>query len=456
MKKEYPIPKGREEVYKFYQLDFDKDGCPKKRVGNKLIFHPLYPTYLIFDYIRVFEKTGEEKYLTYAKEIVNLAWKYSSKLKDSSVFYYEPKSKLTIIRNRFYSALTQASWISALCKIERISPGSYASRIRGLYNSLLIEIKDGGVLKKTKAGWITEEYPRDPALITLNGWITVLTHLIVNIDVLKNIDVKAGTSVRGFIDRNLDAMEPLIPLYDIPSLNNTRYQLAGVTRLKLLSDASIPLRCQEFRVEIPGQGVFPGAISPGQFWSNYILSHHHVINYIKKETKKEIIFNIVLSMASFPEKSMFKAKIYSERPQTLQIYLGAGDYDPRSTALSASRWDLISGEIKLKRGLNDIAVKVPYDDLNLFAYPTNFNKRLDGKGSRGYNVYHSIHVKGLAQLYRYSKRKIFEKYSRLWLSYIPKWDNMPVLKKVNRKLYRKYDPLDNPFAEMVERILEGE
>ena len=58
---DFPIPKEREEIYKYYQLDFDINGCPMKRVNGKLVFHPLYPAYLMNNYLGRFKRTNEKE-----------------------------------------------------------------------------------------------------------------------------------------------------------------------------------------------------------------------------------------------------------------------------------------------------------------------------------------------------------------------------------------------------------
>jgi hypothetical protein len=423
----FPIPKEREEIYKYYQLDFDVNGCPMKRVDGKLVFHPLYPAYLMNNYMGIFQRTHEKKYLTYAKDMASLSLSHSSDFLDSRVFFYEANSPLVnknVHTSKFYSALTQSRWIDVLCQIERIEPDSFVEEIKLLYNSLLIDIKSGGVLRKIKQGWVAEEYPKPQSLMTLNGWLTVLNNLIKNIDILNQDKYATKISVEHFLNKNFDALESLLPLYDLPALNNSRYQLSGASQIKIIHQN--PLRCQSFSVSVPNEDTFNGTLTRGGRWANHLL----------KSTSSFITFNVVFGLASFPEKNIFNVELYSDTSQEIDFYVGIGDFIPRQAYFIPSRWKQFKEKVIVKKGINRFSFPVPYDPLSLFAYPTPFTKYLEGKGTKPYNTYHFIHINGLESVYHYSNRKVFRYYLDLWKSYVPKWEEMKILKNVNINQYK--------------------
>lgn len=227
----YPIPEHRKEVYSFYKLAFSSDGCPMKVLPNgKYVFHPILPAYLICDFVLEFEKSKDGIYLHYAESILNHALNYAELIGSSIVFMYRPESGLSQHPTPFYSALTQAWYIKAICDLSKHLGSSYREQLTSLLQSLQTPIEDGGVLVKKSFGWILEEYPTTPPLYTLNGWLTVLRMIIASRGVLASMSIDCAE----LLNKNLDALEYLLPLYDSKFCLNSRYQLTGFTRLRRL------------------------------------------------------------------------------------------------------------------------------------------------------------------------------------------------------------------------------
>lgn len=408
-----PLPAARLAVYDYYRLDFDTDGCPMRRMPDgRLVFHPILIPYIVSDYHNLYRKTQDPACLDYAREVMDMALNRAEPGRKELLFYYEPESGLTAMPHRFYSALTQSWYVKTLAHLERLHPGEYREHLACAFASLLIPIDQGGVLVRKDFGWLVEEYPHEPPLYTLNGWLTAIRWVL---EALPELD-KCNLDCREFLRRNLDAVEHLLPLYDAAFCWNTRYQLTGFTRLKIVTDRRAGLACGSFGIDVPGEALLQADLQSSSR-SNRWQSHR------ERQDARLLQFNIVQSMISYPKANRYRAEIRCDQDCNATIFVADGDYDPALTAMPTTRWREI-GRHALRSGTNQIDGDIPFDDRNIFAYPTNFKKKI---GGRFYNAYHIVHVIDLAVLYAGTGRQIFADTAIKWLSYMDHWPEMTVL-----------------------------
>lgn len=422
-----PIPERRRAVYEYYQLTFTPDGCPMKRMPQGDVFHPILPAYLAVDYVLWAKESNDTSYLNLARKVMDHALRFGEYRNGALVFIYRPETKLSNIPCAFYSALTQAKYIRALSEMSQCMGNIYHDQLRAIFNSLLIPINDNGVLVCRNFGWIVEEYPHDPPLYTLNGWLTVLVILYT----YKNFLSQIGIDVDQFLAENLRAVERLLPLYDAEFCCNSRYQLTGFIRIKALFDQDVIKSVEGFSIEIPGDGLFEGALESAD-------SRWH--NYLERKEKRLLMFNVVLSLASFPLENIFHLRLIMNKPSRLSLYLADGDYRPDITGMPTARWRLI-GIRDINAGDQCLSVPISWDENNLFAYPTNFKKRI---GSKLYNAYHYIHVSNLAYLYFFSGNNFLRHYALQWLDYCRQWASLPFLQCTEYSLKQyQYDDFEH-------------
>jgi hypothetical protein len=257
-----PLPESRAEIYAYYKLGWLADGYPGKYTDNGLVAHPIYGTYVIYDYLREYKRTADSRYLDAAASVARAGASRMEDVGDALVFYYRPESGLTPLPDKFYSALTQSRWLDAFSKIYELNGDLYFRDMANkVFLSLSIPVDQGGVLKEVQGGVSIEEYPHKVPLYTLNGWLTALNIII------EYADRSGNLNARGLIDGNLHALRKMLPLYDLPALSNSRYQLANVAKIKFTG-----VKVVDVKVEIPGEGVFPldDVQGVGRQWSNYL------------------------------------------------------------------------------------------------------------------------------------------------------------------------------------------
>jgi hypothetical protein len=388
-----PLPEYRAEIYKYYKLGWLPDGYPGRHTDHGLVAHPIYGTYVIADYLRQYRKTQEKRYLDAAVSVADAGLKRMESIGDALVFYYHPEDRLSLIPNKFYSALTQARWLEALSNLyETTHDISYKKAAHRVMLSLLIPTTEGGVLQKVARGASIEEYPHQIPLYTLNGWLTALEILI--------------DYANALVKENLTALENLLPLYDLPGISNSRYQLTGSVTFRLsgaeIADASI---------EIPGEGVYKADHCDGKQGKWDICLY-------EKSNKTRL--NAVLSYVSAPAPNILH--LTTKDDSAVNIEIATSKYDPTVTALPTRSWTTLG---KFKPSNNKLAVEIPWDDARFVAYPTAFTKKI---GGTYYNVYHPIHIKVLRALYTETGVKVFKEYADKWTGYYKDWQGLDAYK----------------------------
>lgn len=431
------LPAHRQQLYRdFYKLGFDPDGCPVKRSDSgTAVFHPILAAYLIFDFASAYEYDLNGPCLGHAAQIAESALQRAELFQDTLVFFYDESDGLSYVPGRFFSALTQAWFVIALCKLNRFRP-KYREPILRIFNSLLVPIETGGVLVRKPFGWIVEEYPHDPRFYTLNGWLTVLRWIIRCVDDLEAL----GLDAHGFLRQNIRAAAHLLPLYDAGFCLNSRYQLTGFSRIQVIFDKPVDVEVESFSVEIPGEGVYPGALTrQDSRWKNYL----------ERAEGRLRQFSVTLSLIAFPEPNRFRLSLRTGTPCSVRIRLAKGDYRPSNTGMPTERWDDIAKVDLPAPGAHQIACDIPYDEQNLFAYPTNFKKLIDGKY---YNSYHFIHIWGCAEIFQYSGEPVFKDYCLRFLDYFAQWESLGLSESYS---IQPYFPERGDFATFIRGLLDG-
>ncbi|MFM7655770.1 MAG: D-glucuronyl C5-epimerase family protein [Paracoccaceae bacterium] len=434
------LPQIRHLIYEYYRLVIGPDGCPMRLMPDgRQVFHPILIPYLVLDHLKAYGISGSRASLDYARFVMDCALQRAEPGCAPLLFYYEPESGLSQVPQRFYSALTQSWYLRALARLELHFPGRYTESLQRAWASLNIPIEEGGVLLRKDFGWIVEEYPHEPPLYTLNGWLTALRWVLGELAPLK----KAGIDPMEFLRRNLDAVEHLLPIYDAGFCNNTRYQLTGFTRMRLVSDRPVGLACTGLQIAIKGEApITVDLTSAGKSgrWASFL----------EKQDERSMQFNVLQSVISAPEPNRYSAKLTCTTDCRVKVLMADGGYDPNLTAMPTTNWREIR-EHDLTAGENLISGEITSDGKDMFSYPTNFKKKL---GDLYHNAYHFIHVMDLAILYRETGRVALADMALKWLDYIDHWPKMEELRRKDINL-RSYGYQNDEFRTQVHNYLDA-
>jgi hypothetical protein len=225
-----------------------------------------------------------------------------------------------------------------------------------------------------------------------------------------------GIQYAEFLERNLDAVEHLLPLFDASFCLNSRYQLTGYSRIRIVFDKPIAHECLSFEVEIPGEGRFPGTFDTNNKsrWQNHL----------ERSEARLLQFNVLLSLISKPTPNVFRVRLKVDKACKATIHLAQGSYRPDASGMPTESWKELQCLLLDPDAEIDVECSIPFDGDDLFAYPTNFKKKI---GGGMYNGYHFVHIVDLADLYAYSRRSPLKEMAEKWLEYINGWHELPIL-----------------------------
>ena len=167
-------------------------------------------------------------------------------------------------------------------------------------------------------------------------------------------------------------------------------------------------------------------------------------NYLERNEGRILQFNIVLSLISFPEPNVFSCNLTVDKDCRAEILVAEGNYRPDMSAMPTERWRQIS-TVNLIAGSNQMCIDIPYDQQNLFAYPTNFKKKI---GDEYFNAYHFVHIVDLAEIYAFSGRGMFRDFAMKWLRYYEQWEHVSALAEMDYSLLPHKYGIN--FREMIE------
>ncbi|XBQ16168.1 MAG: D-glucuronyl C5-epimerase family protein [Oceanicaulis sp.] len=419
-----PLPESRQEAYEFYALEWLDDGYPGVRnPDGELVPHPAYGAYVIRDYLTQYRQTGEARFLEAAELVAARAVARMDLFKGALVFWYRPRKDLLVSDHVIYSGLIQARYLQAFSELYEVTGDRrHLATAEQVLASLALSTEEGGVLRpRPGGGAVIEEWP-DPAMgnFVLNGWTTAM--LIVH----EYAERHGSEAARALFERNLIALKAMLALFDMPEIANSRYQLAGISAMRLRM-SPVGGSWVSGEVVVPGEGIVPIAESGDDRWTNFVIS---------PPGYRAPIANIVLNYVSYPEPNVVRVTVLAEHAGEIGLDLLIGDYDPLASMIVDRDWAEI-GRAEVTPGVNEIAFEIPWEAARFTAYPTNFRKEI---GGRHFNVYHFLHIENLSRLAAITGEPSFDAYADRWQTYADeRWPEMPLYADAGVELRAYFD-----------------
>lgn len=405
-----PFTPERQVIYDtLYQMEFLSDGMPGRRTASGVVPHPIYPTYIIPNYLKQWKVTGDDVYLTAARKVADAALTRMDEFKGGLVFWYTEEMGLTGLPGTFYSGLTQGRYLEVLALLaEAAGEKRYLEAAEKILNSLALSVSEGGVSRESHGGLVIEEWPHSMmSIYTLNGWATAM---IMVSDFAKRT---GSEQARKLFRRNVVALEAVIQNFDHEELANTRYGLAGHVYLRVVfphGEGTV----YSSEIEIPREGTFPLTENVDKTrWTNY---------YIGGTSGRLVRMNAVLNYASAPDPNLFRAVLSSANAKIALIQIMGGEYVPTQTRQKNTEWVTVS-EVPVSPEPTEIDASIPWAKADLVSYPTAFTKRIGGKN---YNAYHFIHIRQVRRIAASSGSAKLSAYADKWATYPRRWADMPV------------------------------
>jgi hypothetical protein len=429
-----PLPSARADVYDYYDLVFLEDAFPGRKTSDGPVPHPIYGTYVILDYLDLYDQTGDRAALLAAQRVADAAIARMDRSGGMLRFWDEPEWRLGTTSQRYVSGLTQAHYLDQFSRLGAITRDPrYEEAARLVFRSMATRVEDGGVLATTPHGVAIEESPHRPMDIVLNGWLTALRGL------RRYAERSGSEEARDLVRRNVQTLTKLLPLYDVPDQANSRYRIRGFGYVRLELDSREGIAFDPIFQEIPGDGAFELEDSLRNRWHPAIVSGLERQDDRLVAAARRVQLNLVFSLLSAPNPNRLRTRIHAARPGKVSVRVATGNYDPMQTGLVTTGWRTMA-EIPLAAGPNEVSIDFGIEDIAPFVYPTNFLKRIAGKR---YNAYHFVHIDGLADLLRSPQPPGLSEMHARWSSYPTRWPSMPVYRDAGVEFERYGRPPDD-------------
>eukprot|EP00887_Chlorella_sp_A99_P004545 scaffold56.g4545.t1 len=241
-----------------YKIEFMEDNYPGQVVDGKTYPHPLYGAYALQDYVNAYNLASttaeKQRYKLAVEQVARAVGCHMDVLSNGGLASYYDRPYIALGQKKFYSALTQAQYLTVMHDASQITKSPALRQATTLIlRSLEVPQTDGGVVFKTREGVsIPQENPGDdthPPQFVLNGWMEVLNWLNIYHEKSGSPDaLKLMNSFGAALGWN-------IRKYDSPSMRSSLYKLTDVAQLNVLESIGGELEITRARIEIPGAFV---------------------------------------------------------------------------------------------------------------------------------------------------------------------------------------------------------
>ena len=412
----FQVPAHRRDVYTWLALGFTGDGMPGRRVGGEVVPHPLYPTYVIIDLLRLWVlNRRESRFLEAAELVADAALRRMTDVDGALIYFYEPDSEVGYLEHRYYSALTQARYLKPLHDLATATERQdLRERTERIFRSLELPSSKGGVMLERPYGPVLEEYPHAHPLYVLNGWSSA------TVAILEYAARTANREATDFGRASVEAILSIVDKFDVPDLANTRYGLASYTWLRLVfgeNDGGSNVRMLSGAIGIPADGTFPFVSDSTNRYLNWFDPNR--VDAEGRLVQRVAQMNVLLS--NINEENTLSVTFSLERPTDVTFQLPVGEYDPLSSSMRVTGWK-DRERFELDTGEHTLTLTIPLSELPLIGYPTNFKKKIAG---RYYNAYHYIHIRNFQHLAKLDHDPRMIDWLLRWTEYLARWPSIP-------------------------------
>lgn len=406
----------------FYLFGILPDGFPGRWIGGSLIAHPIYGTYVLRAYVDRYQAEPSPGLLAGMRAFANVAIARMTPVGDALVMNNPPALGFIRSPGLRYSGLTMGYFAYRLAQIGQLTgDAAISAAAEKCFRSLLIPETDGGVLYRWGDDVALAEAPGDPADLTLNGWLSILSSLH------GYFEATGTTEAKTLFNESVVTLARLLPLYDVPALHLSRYALSGPTKARLVLSDRTSVRLSDARVVIPDSGSYPLAIGGAKPWANAVASRDVKVTTNAAGVRRllprgrAIGLNLVLTRLTYPTPNEVSLIVETSRAVSVSLELWSGRFDPRSSSQGGQVWQR-AATVRVPAGRHAVSLAVPWALADGFAPLTNWAHVIDG---RRVNIYHAIHVRRLEELYGITRIPALAEYAAIWRADMCAWATVP-------------------------------
>lgn len=404
----------------YYKMKWLPDGYPGRDQGDQVWAHPLYGAYALKDYLEQLRTRPSEELRQAVRTVAHAAVNRMDTHEDALVFWYEETNDVSRAVERHYSGLTQGYYAIHLARAGHLlDDQSLIEQAEAVFDSLSVPVDKQGVMSPGPAGPSIAEISQKPNSYILNGWQSTL------MAVVEYATLTGSKNAHDLAHASASEMARLLPLYDAPSLRNSRYGLSGFVYARLVFRGFEPsmVSVSNLSVATPGEASLPIDRVGGRRWENHVLAkdvEDSVDDHALFPVGNLMRLNLVLSRISYPQVNRLVGEVTS-RGGIVDVQIHRGRYDPLTTSQVDNEWVTVA-RVDCPPGTVRLNAPIPWDVADLVAYPTNFAKKIDDRQT---NVYHMTHINRLRQLAVATGVNEHAEWADTWLRYVGEWKNMP-------------------------------
>jgi hypothetical protein len=415
------------------------DGYPGRLTSGRVLVHPLDGHYLLEALLAEQAERPRRRLHAAIARTAHAIVRRAEPLGDALVCSYADTASSMVARERHISGLPQAYYAVGLTRAAQLlGDDAVQAAADRFFAALVIPVGEGGVLYRTARDVALAQIPTRPRDLILNGWLSML------VSVHAYAELRNSDEARALFAANLRTLRRLLPLYDVPWLRLSRYGLTGPLLMRIgLSGGGAGVTVTDLRVVLPGEGEARLPLRQGARWIPRAYPEDaEVVG--TTPTGKEILapyggglrLAAVLTRAGYPRPNRVRFRLCTPRALRLTLTAHIGRYDPAASATVDRTWLELDAR-SVEAGTHELDIALPYEPIDLFAYPTNFTR---GGPGRRLNTYHSTHIVRLRQLAAISGLADLDEWAGRWAQYMRDWPQQPELAGVDRST--PDEPLD--------------
>jgi hypothetical protein len=402
------------------------DGYPARLKNGQVIIHPLDGRYLLEALLAEQAERPRRRLhasiLRTSQAIVGRA----ETLGDALVMRYTDTASSMAGGESHISGLPQAYYATVLTRVAILLGDERLQRAADqFFAALLIPVSAGGVLYRNGPDTALALVPTRPRDLILNGWLSMLVSLH------EYALLRDSEPARGLFAANTRTLRRMLPLYDVPGLRLSRYGLTGPLLLRIgFSDwVADETRVTDLRVAIPNEGQVRIPCRAGPRWTPraYPEDAEARRTPMGRETLmprgRGLRFVAILSRAAYPTPNRLRFRLTTPRRVTVTLTAHIGRYEPLASATVDREWIHLDART-MEAGSHEIDIELPYEPIDLFAYPTNFAR---GGPDEKVNTYHGTHIFRLRQMAEATSLPDLTEWADRWSAYVRGWADRPDL-----------------------------
>jgi hypothetical protein len=406
----------------FYDMVIMDDGYPGRRVGRRVVPHPLYANYVISGYLQL-ARDGDRRARAALSAMSHAVVNRMSPFRGTLVFWYTRDTfPLVHVGARGYSALTQARYADLLAQAAVLLRDRDLRAAAGkVFDSLLVPVAEGGVLRPGRLGPVLEEEPTAVPSAILNGWLSALL-------AVKSYGALTGSpQAAQLLQSSARELATRLPRYDLPAVLGSSYSAAATVSVRL--DVPVGTTLRTATLVVDGTDI-PLTLTREALTSEVV----HVLGCGQRtregirSTCRQLRLDVPVTAGGIDPTSRVRLDLRGPGNAAVDATVRLGRYEYRhGTGRTLTGWGPAI-TVRSATSTAVVALTITPQRLREALNPTGFKSY----GHRMVNGYHAIHIGRLRSLAAQGGPQ-FTYYAERWQQFRCGWTTHSAYASISRQ-----------------------